>query len=110
MTAFRSFAPAAGVYGGAPRPRPGPWPAGAWPPAAGAAPGGCAPAVDGTPIVSAVANATVVQMRFRRKVMSISLCRPAGGGHPRQRVLRRISEALEISCGIRNGWLVPLYR
>src|SRR5262245_20345261 len=82
MTAFRSFAPDAGVKGGAPRPRPRPWP---WPSPAGAlAPGpgpapACAPAMDGTPMVSAAANATLVQMRVLRKVMIIPLRRLVGG-------------------------------
>src|SRR5262245_16409309 len=73
-TAFRAFAPAAGVYDGAPRPRPRPAPCppppGAaprppWAPWAGAASGApppaCAKAEDGT-IVRAAAIATVVHI------------------------------------------------
>src|SRR6185436_9434132 len=73
ITAFRSFAPAAGVYGGAPRPpRPPPCapppPAPAWPPwagaAAGAAPRACAVAEDGMLIVRATAIARLVPKIF----------------------------------------------
>src|SRR5437773_350892 len=71
ITALRSFAPAAGVYGAAPPrpPRPPPCapppPAPAAPPWAGAAAGGAAPracamAEDGTLIVRATAIATLV--------------------------------------------------
>src|SRR6185436_2362342 len=75
ITDFRSFAPAAGVNGGAPRPRPRPcpWPApaGAWAPGPGPAAGACASAMDATPIVSTAANATLVDARVLRKVMAI---------------------------------------
>src|SRR5437868_4579771 len=35
--------------------------------------------MDGTPIVSAAATAMVVPIRFLRKVMTVSLCRPVCG-------------------------------
>src|SRR5580658_3760219 len=61
-TAFRSFAPAAGVYTGASPPRPPPW--------AGAAAGACAKAEDSVLIVSATAIATLIPKIFRRTVIS----------------------------------------
>src|SRR5215475_9728976 len=61
-TAFRSFAPAAGVYSGASPPRPPPW--------AGAAAGACAKAEDSVLIVSATAIAALVPKIFRRTVIS----------------------------------------
>src|SRR5215469_15530113 len=63
-TAFKSFAPAAGVYCGPPPrpPRPPPW--------AGAAAGACAMAEDGALIVRAAAIATLVPKIFRRTVIS----------------------------------------
>src|SRR5262245_43080242 len=77
ITALRSFAPAAGVYSGAPPrpPRPPPCapapPAPAAPPWAGAAPGAapraCAMAEDGALIVRATAIATLVPKIFRRR-------------------------------------------
>src|SRR5437867_10849065 len=99
-TAFRSFAPAAGVYCGppprpprpppcAPPPAPAPRPSAACPPpppgaaapppvgacapppAAGAAPRACALAVDGILIVRTAAIATVVQMILDGKVMMV---------------------------------------
>src|SRR5215831_11377315 len=77
-TAFRSFAPAAGVYSGAPprpprppacapappAPAPGPSWAGA---VAGAAPRSCAMAEDGAIIVRVTAIATLVPKIFRRR-------------------------------------------
>ncbi|PYS26465.1 MAG: hypothetical protein DMG11_19850 [Acidobacteria bacterium] len=82
ITAFRSFAPAAGVYSGAP-PRPPPPcapppPAPAPPPpwagaAAGAAPRACAMPEDGAQIVRATAIATFVPKIFRRTAMMIPL-------------------------------------
>src|SRR5689334_3447174 len=74
-TDFRSFAPAAGVYGGAPRPprpppcaappaAPAPRPAWAGAPAGAAA---CALAGDGALIVRATAIATPVPNIFRRR-------------------------------------------
>src|SRR5580765_4711349 len=76
-TDFRSFAPAAGVYGGAPRPPrpppcppppPAPAPRPAWAGvAAGAAPACCALAGDGALIVRATAIATLVPKIFRRR-------------------------------------------
>src|SRR5215471_14293878 len=76
-TDFRSFAPAAGVYGGAPRPPrpppcapppPAPAPRPAWAGvAAGAAPPACALAEEGALIVRATAIATIVQKIFRRR-------------------------------------------
>src|SRR5262245_4203382 len=76
-TAFRSFAPAAGVYGGAPRPPrpppcapppPAPAPRPPWAGAApGAAPPACAKAEDGTQIVRATAIATLVPKIFFRR-------------------------------------------
>src|SRR5262249_56997876 len=82
-TAFRSFAPAAGVYSGAPPPRPPrPPPCAPAPPApaprpswagaaAGAAPRACAMAEDGALIVRATAIATLVPKIFRRTAMMI---------------------------------------
>src|SRR5215510_7779707 len=80
MTDFRSLAPGAGLkYCGPPRPRPRPWPSPAWPAGPGPPPAGaCAPARDGAPMVSAATNAALVQMRCRRKVMMIPLCRLVG--------------------------------
>src|ERR1700681_1195217 len=75
-TAFRSFAPAAGVYNGAPPPRPPrpPWPPGAR--AAAAAPPcrrACANApVDSALIVRATTIATLVQVMPFREFMVIS--------------------------------------
>src|SRR5579871_1296977 len=69
-TDFRSFAPAAGVYGGAPRPpRPPPCPP----------PWACAMAKDGAPIVRASAIATLVpkilfRTVFRGTVISSPSC------------------------------------
>src|SRR5215470_1408371 len=84
-TAFRSFAPAAGVYDGAPKPRPRPAPCpppppGAaprppWAPWAGAAavaPPACAKAEDGTLIVRAAAIATLVHVITFREAMAFS--------------------------------------
>src|SRR5215468_5125430 len=82
-TAFRSLAPAAGVYGGAPRP-PRPPPCAPPPPApaprppwagaaAGAAPRACAMAEDGSLIVRATAIATLVPNIVRRTAMMIPL-------------------------------------
>src|SRR5438094_5186671 len=83
-TDFRSFAPAAGVYGGAPRPRParpppcapappGPAPRSPWAGvAAGAAPRACAKAEDGAPIVRAAAIATPVHIILFREAIVIS--------------------------------------
>src|ERR1700751_4356773 len=69
-TAFRSFAPGAGVYRGA-APRPPRPPPGAPPPSwAGAAAGACAMAKDGALIVRATAIATLVPKIFRRAVIS----------------------------------------
>src|SRR5262249_25021147 len=78
-TAFRSFAPAAGVYSGAPPRPPRPPPCAPAPPApaprpswagaaAGAAPRACAVAGDGALIVRATAiAATLVPKIFRRR-------------------------------------------
>src|SRR5437867_3275274 len=81
-TAFRSFAPAAGVYCGPP-PRP-PRPPPCAPPPASAPrppaacppppPGACALAVDGILIVRTAAIATVVQMILDGKVMMVLRC------------------------------------
>src|SRR6185503_19497119 len=82
-TAFRSFAPGAGVKGGAPRPRPPPPCAGSWAPAAGAAPwppaAGPGPAPrawaldrDGTPIMRVATIATVVHIILLREAILIS--------------------------------------
>src|SRR5262245_61213987 len=79
-TDLRSFAPAAGVYCGAPPPRPPrpppcapPPPAPAPPPwagaAAGAAPRACALTEDGALIVRATAIATLVPKILRRTAM-----------------------------------------
>src|SRR5262245_49636290 len=77
-TDFRSFVPAVGVYGGAPRPPrpppcappPAPAPRPAWAGApAGAAPVCCAKAEDGTLIVRATAIATLVPRIFGRTTM-----------------------------------------
>src|ERR1051326_2055233 len=75
-TAFRSFAPAAGVYGGAPRPPrppacppppPAPAPRPPWAgAAAGAAPPPCALAGDGAVTVRATAIARLVPKTFRK--------------------------------------------
>src|SRR5262245_18079520 len=81
ITAFRSFAPAVGVYGGAPRPpRPcapppaAPAPRPSWVgAAAGAVPPACAMPEDGAQIVRATAIATLVPKIFRRTVMMILL-------------------------------------
>src|SRR5580704_16790602 len=82
-TAFRSFAPAAGVYSGAPPrpsrpppcapPPPAPAPAPPWVgAAAGAAPADCAKAEDGSLIVRATAIATLVHIIPFREAMAIS--------------------------------------
>src|SRR5713101_9327322 len=81
-TAFRSFAPAAGVYSGAPRPprpppcappAPAPAPRPPWVGgAAGAAPPACAKAEDGSLIVRATAIATLVHIIPFREAMAIS--------------------------------------
>src|SRR5712671_6727311 len=77
ITAFRSLAPAAGVYSAAPprpprpppcAPPPAPAPRPSWAGAAGdAAPRACALAEDGTVIVKATAIATLVPKIFRRR-------------------------------------------
>src|SRR6516165_371900 len=76
-TAFRSFAPGAGVYcGAAPRPLrlppcvPPPSAPAPRPPWAGAAAGACAMAEDDALIVRATAIATLVPKIFRRTVIS----------------------------------------
>src|SRR5215468_5951276 len=74
-TAFRSFAPAAGVYSGAPPRPPRPPPCAPPPPApapwagdaAGAAPRAWAMAEDGALTVTATAIATLVANIFRRR-------------------------------------------
>src|SRR5580704_11576320 len=77
-TAFRSFAPGAGVYRGAaarpPRPPPGAPPPGPPPSWAGAAAGACAMAKDGALIVRATAIATLVPKIFRRTVIHPPSC------------------------------------
>src|SRR6185295_12492019 len=76
-TALRSFAPAAGVYSGAPPP-PGPAPRPPWAGAgAGAAPPACAKA-DGSLIVRATATATPVHIIPFREAMAISRYRLVG--------------------------------
>src|SRR4029453_15481333 len=75
--ALRSFAPAAGVYGGAPRPPgapppPGPAPRPSWTGAAAGAPPACAKAEDGALIVRATANATPVQIIPFQEAIAIS--------------------------------------
>src|SRR4029453_7289786 len=82
-TAFRSFAPAAGVYSGAPRPRPppgapptpGPAPRPSWAGAAAGAPPACAKAEDGALIVRATAIATPVHIIPFREAIAISRSR-----------------------------------
>src|SRR5215469_9428388 len=69
-TAFRSFAPGAGVYRGAPPRPPRPPPCAPPPPWAGPAAGACAMAEDGALIVRATAIAALVPKIFRRKVIS----------------------------------------
>src|SRR5262245_20009499 len=86
ITARRSFAPAAGVYGApafgsAPRPRPCAAPGAGAPAAPAPRPGApcpaagacCAIAVDATPIARTAANAAVVQRFIRREFMEILL-------------------------------------
>src|SRR5436853_1388364 len=68
-TDFRSFAPGAGVKGGAAGPRPPRPCAGAWAPAAGAAPLAWALDNDGTPIMSVAAMATLVRIILFREVI-----------------------------------------
>src|SRR4029450_7154789 len=93
-TAFRSFAPAAGVYNGAPRPRPppgapptpGPAPRPSWAGVAAGAPPACAKAEDGALIVRATAIATPVHIIPFREAMAISRSRlvvrvPGGNIH-----------------------------
>src|SRR5262249_11957746 len=83
-TDFRSFAPAAGVYGGAPPrpprpppcapPAPAPAPRPPWAgAAAGAAPPPCALAGDGALIVTATAIARLVPKIFGKTAMMIPL-------------------------------------
>src|SRR6185369_13030767 len=88
-TAFRSFAPAAGVYVGAPKPRSRPAPCPPPPPGpaprppcapsagapAGATPPACAKAEDGTLIVRTAAIATPVHIITFREAMEISRSR-----------------------------------
>jgi hypothetical protein len=69
-TAFRSFAPGAGVYRGAPPRPPRPPPCAPPPPWAGAAAGACAKVEDGVLIVRATAIATLVPKIFRRAGIS----------------------------------------
>src|SRR6185369_1841916 len=70
-TDLRSFAPGAGVYGGAPRPRPPRPCAGAWAPAVGAASRACALDKDGRPIVRVATMATLVHIVLFREAIVI---------------------------------------
>src|SRR4029453_8961676 len=75
--AFRSFAPAAGVYGGAPRPPgapppPGPAPRTSWTGAAAGAPPPRPKGGGGALVVRATANATPVQIIPFREAIAIS--------------------------------------
>src|SRR5271154_6384273 len=75
-TDFRSFAPAAGVYDGPPRPRPPPPrpppPPGPCAPAGACAPpGACAIAKDITPIAATAPIAILLRTMFRGKAMVI---------------------------------------
>src|SRR5438067_2072834 len=117
-TAFRSFAPAAGVYAGPPRPRParpppcapaapGPAPRSPWAGvAAGAAPRACAKTEDDAPIVRAAAIATPVHIIFFREAMAISrsrlvvgvTVRDAQNGAVRPRNRLEESQGIPVPC------------
>src|SRR5438105_9818204 len=100
-TAFRSFAPAAGVYDGPPQPRPPPCapppPAPApRPPWAGAAPGAWALDRDGTPIMRVATIAPRVHIILFREAIVISRYRvlvPVAGGDIGHASVRRVTDS-----------------
>src|SRR5262252_3158486 len=105
-TALRSFAPAAGVYSGAPPRPPRPPPCAPAPPApaprplwagapAGAAPRPCALAVGGALIVRATAIATPVPIIFCKTAMMISFLVVRVTGGDLDRVTVRVGYRLQ---------------